>query len=1010
MYEVNDRETIKKQIAPLSAIMRLMGEQLTIRLLGAVEIELAGKPVTGLGTRKAEALLAYLVMHKRPFFRERLANLLWDDRPQKQALANLRSLLSGMRRKIKPWLIVTRQTVAFNHKADYWLDVAMFEQIGGNDRLIPAPPDLLPLYRGDFLEGFHLRDCMGFEEWAAVERERLQRLAIRTLCELAVQGLKNGRYSHALQYSDKLLQLDDLNEDGHRLKMELLARNGRRNAALKQYTLCHRLLADELGVEPAPATQALHQRLQSLTVPPPHQLPADAYSFVFLGREKMANEINGRLLSQNSPLLTIVGVGGMGKTRLSVHAARHVVQMHAGRFLDGVFFVPVAAVKTAVTLPFRIAEVIGFSFQGATSPAQQLLTHLCDKEILLILDNMEQLLEQEEAITLIADLLKTAPAITLLITSRERLNLYEERVFALHGLAVPAADVPDPERYGAISLYTRTIRRRDHRFSPSAGEMEAIIRTCKLLEGVPLAIELAAGWATQYNCELIANHTATSLDFLQTTYRNIPPRQRSLRAMFDHSWELLNPELQAIFAALSIFPDTFGAVGGMAVAAADPHQLTALIDKSLLVWEENDEENDGEHAPVNEYNGGRYHIHPLLRQFVAEKRGDENPVVQRHTAFYLQFIEQQGRGESIAERAAIHAELPNIEAVWERAVRTQNYAALNRAAPTLHHFFSAQSWFQEGIDLFQLAVSQLNVPEEEIATHAQLLCELWGRKARMHTQIGQLKEAEAALTAVTPYLPHITDLDQRSALSIYGAYTQFYAGNYAGAINLTQESLQLAMLADNVDGIASAYNFMGSCAKAEGKYNEAQAHFKQAVAFYRQLNDDIGTGIVLHNLGNVAQAMGDFTVAQVYYDDCIVLFKASAFTHGAATALTNAGKSALQQGQYAQASSLLNESLTLKSELGDKRGMAVALTGLGGISVATGAYADAHMQLAKGLQLAEACGDVKSSLDAQAGLAALAIKEGNIDEARVGLTAVLSHPGLVQEVREHAEMLLASVS
>ena len=498
-----------------------MGEQLTIRLLGVVEIELAGKPVTGLGTRKAEALLVYLVMHKRPFSRERLADLLWDDRPQQQSLANLRSLLSGMRRKIKPYLTITRQTVAFNHASDYWLDVVEFEKIRGRGLGIGKEERLIPLYRGDFLEGFHLRECIGFEEWVVLERERLQRMAVNALRRLATDGLQNGRYSPALHYTDSLLRLDNLSEQAHRLKMELLARNGRRNAALQEYAACCHLLANEIGVEPAPATQALYQRLKNLTVPPPHQLPADAYAFVFLGREEMADEINGRLLSITSPLLSIVGVGGMGKTRLAVHAARRIVQNHAGRFLDGIFFMPLAAVKTAVMLPFRIAETIGFSFQGATSPPQQLLAHLHDKEMLLVLDNVEQLLNQEETLTFITAILNEAPAINLLITSRERLNLYEERVFMLSGLAVPPPNAPHPNAYSAVSLFTHTIGRRDHRFAPSAGEMEAIIRTCRLLEGVPLAIELAAGWATQHSCEVIANHTAakcndqiTALNFL----------------------------------------------------------------------------------------------------------------------------------------------------------------------------------------------------------------------------------------------------------------------------------------------------------------------------------------------------------------------------------------------------------------------------------------------------------------------------------------------------------------
>jgi DNA-binding SARP family transcriptional activator/predicted ATPase len=983
-----------------------MGDkQLTIRLLGAIEIELAGKPITGLGTRKAEALLAYLVCHKRPFSREQLADILWDDRSQTQALANLRSLLSGMRRQIKPWLIVTRHTVAFNHESDYWLDTAEFSQelagnSGSSETTLDAPradyAQAIALYRGDFLEGFYLRDCLGFEEWAALERERWRRLAINALYQLANDCLHNGRYPQGIQYTDQLLRLDNLSEQAHCLQMEMLARNGHRHAALQQYADCCRILADELNIEPTLATQALYQRLRNLSFPRPDNLPSDPT--LFLGRQQALEEIHQHLLSADTRLLTIVGSGGIGKTRLSIRVARHIRQERPGRFLDGIFFIPLAASQTA-DMPFRIAEAIGLSFQNAPSPRQQVLAHLQEKEMLLVLDNLEHLLDSghDNASTFLAEILNEAHDVTILATSRERLNLYEERLFAVSGLAVPTLDALHPEQYSAVALFLQRVGQLKHGFSPSTEELTAVINVCQLLEGVPLAVELAAGWALQHTCQMIAAETAASLDFLQTTYHNVPSRQRSLRAVFNHSWTLLTPELQTIFADLAIFPDTFEMEAAETITGATVADLAALIDKSLLQQQAN----------------GRYHIHPLLQQFIAEKLQDTGEIVrQGHTAYYLDFIERQGNGESVAERTTIRAELPNIHAVWGQAVRHQDYTTLDRAIPTVHNFFSAQSWFQEGIDFFQLALSLLTktlVPDTISTAQAQTLCELLGRKARMHIHIGQFPEASAALAEAMPYLRHVDDADRRATIFSYLAMSHYYAGDYAQAINLAHESLRLSLQTDNLDGISFAYNFLGSCAKAHGEYEQASTYFEQAVKAYRHLEDGIGAGISLHNLGNLAQAMNDYEAAQAYYQGSTDLFKANDYKQGTSTALSNAGRLAFKQENYALARQLLSESLALKQDLNDERGMAVSLTGMAAVSIATGAYGEAQTQLRQALTLAQKCNDVKLLLEVLVETAALAIAEGREIEAAFLLAYVLAHNGTVQEIREQAENLTAKI-
>ncbi|MCB9418990.1 MAG: tetratricopeptide repeat protein [Ardenticatenaceae bacterium] len=983
-----------------------MAEQLTITLLGSLTVTRGDVPVTGLGTRKAEALLAYLVVNQRPFSRELLADLLWDDRPQDQALANLRSILSGLRRELGDHLIITRQTVGFNSGSDYWLDVAAFEQLlkledsrlGDADyqTSINNLQTAVAYYQDDFLAGFHVREAYRFEEWAVLERERLRRLAVRALRQLVDDSLSNGRYAQGIQYADQLIRLDNLSEHAHRQKMMLLARSGQRNAALQQYDACRRLLDEELGVEPAAATTALFERLRALSFPPPHNLPPPPTPFI--GRATELLSVRRHLVNPAERLVTLFGPGGMGKTRLALESARQIVEEQPGQFFDGVFYVPLAAVATAQQLPDQIAHAVGFTFQGSEPREVQLVNYLRDKEMLLVLDNFEQFLGADETgAALVAEILRETAHITLLITSRERLNLYEEAVFETAGLDVPPNNTEMPEQYSAVQLFLQRVRRLRHDYVPAPADLAVIVRACRLLDGMPLAIELAAGWTRQHSFSEIEMQIAASFDFLQTTFRNVPPRQRSLRAVFDHSWQLLSPQEQRVFTQLAIFPNSFTLAAAQAVVAdlAEGAPFMALVDKSLVERELN----------------GRFQVHPILHQYALEKLADDKvlatAVARRHTGYYLAFIEQQESGQSLTERAAIAKELPNVQAVWERTAQQQNYTALDRIIPTLHDFYSAQSWFQEGIDAFNFALAHKCEPTDaaQCDSQAQTMCDLLARKARMHIHIGQLQEADAALAEAMMYLKRVDEPDRRSMVLSYMSMTQFYAGHYDPAIELLEESLHLALQADNLGGISFAYNFLGSCYKAKGEYQQAHIHFEHALDAYRQADDEIGEGVLLHNLGNLAQAMRDYAAAQEYYRACTDVFKAIDYTQGIASTLSNAGRLALQMENYPEAKMMLAEALTLKEQLNDERGMAVALTGLGAVAVETRELAQARAHLVQALPLAQKSGDVKSILEALVVTAVYAHRL-NQDQTAAQLVAfTLDYPNTVQEVRQQAEKL-----
>ncbi len=992
-----------------------MSKRLEIQLFGPVSIALDGVPVTGLRSRKAEALLVYLACQKRPYSREALADLLWDDRPQDQALANLRSLLSGLNKQLGAFLTVTRHTVSFNLEADYWLDADAFARLlGAGDwglgtreqglgiressiSNLQALEEAAALYRGDFLEGFYLRDCRGFEEWASLERERLCQLGAQVLQELVQYHLAHGSYAQGIHFADQLLVLNNLSERANRDKMLLLARSGQRNVALKQYDAYRQLLHEELGVAPAAETTAVYKRIKSSQAAPLHNLPPQATPFV--GRTQELDDLQQHLIDPTCRLLTLLGPGGIGKTRLALAAAERIMQQQPGLFLHGIRLVPLTSVPTPDLLVTAVADVCDLTLQGQEPPLQQLLNYLQDKEMLLVLDNFEHLfgtsLTNPDGVDILMAMLQAAPLLQILITSRERLNVREEWVFDLDGLDYP----PDPpqrdvEAYSAVQLFQQNAQRIQRQFAPAKADWAAMAQVCRLLEGMPLGIELAAAWTRDFSCPEIAQQIQTDVDFLTTKLRNVPPRHRSLTAVFDYSWTLLSAAEQAVFARLSIFRGSFSGEVAAAVAGADMAMLTGFCGKSLL----------------REVENGRYELHELLRQYAADKLAAQadaaEQTTRRHMTTFLNLLADQNSGEKPEERHAIQTDLPNIRAAWQEAARRQEFVLLEKGTTPFHGFFSIQSKFAEGIDLFQFALEQLTPKHIVEPDAAQVVCELWGRKARMHIHIGQLDAAGVALDEAMHLLPLVEDPERHAVILSYAALTTYYAGDFVRATEMMTEVLQFSESLGDADGIAFAMNFLGSCAKALGNYETAESRFAQAVVMYQQLDDDLGTAMSLNNLGNVAQAQGDFATAQTHYLTCSELFKVLNHTHGAATTLANAGRLALKQEQYDAACDFLTESLALKRSQQDGRGTAVALVGLGAVSLAMASYDRAGTELCEAVQLAYTCGDMKLTLECLAGLAQLAAKLGHVQAATQGVAFVLAQPGTVQEVRDEAETFM----
>ena len=431
---------------------------LELNLFGKPEVIHNGKAVTAYESTKVQALLYYLAVTGRAHSREMLATLLWGDLPESTAKRNLTKALTNLRQLIEPFLSVDRHTVALNSASPVVLDVAIFQAaIESSVQLDPKNPvrDLAPLrtavnlYHGEFLEGFYVKNALEFEEWALGQREYFRQLMVQGLQRLTEQSARlENDPAVTLEHAQRWLALEPWQEAAHRQMMLLLIRSGQRDTALAQYETCRRILAEEFGVEPMPETQTLYDRIRSFGAAIPNNLPPEPGAFV--GRAAELDQITQYLNSPAHRMITLVGPGGIGKTRIALQAAQRFAApdrvFEDAEFRDGVYFIDLAPVYigpvSEAALPERvagvvataIAEALRFTFRNSAPPFEEVVAQLADKQLLLVIDNFEECMAGAQHL---AGLVRRAAQVNLLITSRERLNLREEWALEVDGLPFP---------------------------------------------------------------------------------------------------------------------------------------------------------------------------------------------------------------------------------------------------------------------------------------------------------------------------------------------------------------------------------------------------------------------------------------------------------------------------------------------------------------------------------------------------------------------------------------------
>jgi predicted ATPase/DNA-binding SARP family transcriptional activator/Tfp pilus assembly protein PilF len=973
----------------------------TLRLLGPPQVEINHTTVD-IQRHKALAILAYLAVTDMVQHRDTLATLFWPDSAQSRA--SLRRDLSILNKTLdEDRLIIGRDTVALN-RDDFRLDVTAFrQQIAlceghGHPTNVVCADCIAPLqaaatlYRGDFMAGFSLPDCPGFDEWQFFQAEELRQAFASGLERLAQALSDQNDPEQAIPYARRWLALDTLHETAHRQLMNLYAAAGQQSAAIRQYQVCVQTLDEELGVEPSPETTALYERIRQADLRPAptnrittrsaapaphpsgglHNFPTHTTPFV--GRTEERAGIVQRLADPACHLLTLVGPGGIGKTRLAIAVAEQL----APSFADGAYFVLLVSITSPAQLISALANALNFSFYRDVDPGEQIRHYLQEKQMLLVLDNFEHLLNSPNAdqpptggIDLVTDILGAAPGVKIMVTSREALNLQEEWVYPVEGMRYPTGAEDAAESYSAVQLFAQNARRVSPDFSLEA-ERDCVYRICQIVEGVPLAIELAAAWLKALPCAEIAAEIARGLDFLTTSMRDMPARHRSLRAVFEQSWQLLPPAEQAVMRRLSVFQGGCRQPAAEEVAGASLLELAALVEKSLLRV-----------TPDR-----RYRIHELLRQFAAEKLAadpaEDAATRDRHSTYYMDFLQSHEQGLKSQHQQdamdALRAEIKNIRIAWRRAIDRADIPAIERAYDSLYDFYRISSRFQEGAAAFRMAADALQNPDKPEA----LLVKLTARQAVFYALVG-IYGLVRELLQQTLSIARRLDLKPEIALSL-DQLGNVYAiqGESFEAERLYQESLGISrQIGDRAGTATSLYN-LGWIAVGEGRYREAKAHFQESLTLHRMLENQAGIAHALDSLGMAAFLLGEYAEAEPYFRDCRAIFEALADRHGIARALGGLGMVAWGVGgaRLPEARQTMADSLALFRAIGYRLEVARRLGFMGSVANSQADYDTAQQYFFEALSIAQEIGFTFGVPWALNGLGVAALGQGDPAAAR----------------------------
>jgi non-specific serine/threonine protein kinase len=883
-------------------------DMLEVRLLGKFEVSRDGKTIA-ITSRPAQSLFAYLILNAGTAHRrEKLAGMLWPDSLEETARDNLRHALWRVRKAFPSgtsagYVLADDLSIGFNTSAPYWLDaaaIAKLDETASADDLMAA----LAEYQGELVPGF-------YDEWVVVEREHLFSIFQRHIARLISFLQDANRWADVLEWGERWIKLGQKPEPAYRALMAAHAAQGDMSKVAAVYERCVRSLR-ELDMQPSGETRTLYERLKaqkelpvrsapipSQGEPPPTRrtnLPVALTSFV--GREREVQEVK-QLLS-TTRLVTLLGTGGIGKTRLAMEVAHQL----ASSYPEGVWWIELAPLRDEEMLPRIVAQTLGVRETASQSLTQSIQDALGSKQTLLVLDNCEHLIG---ACTQLADeLLSHCSRLKILATSRETLGIPGEKTFPVPALSFPVGDqssrLQDLKEFESVQLFLERISAFRPDVTLTQEQVPALIQICQRLDGIPLALELAAARAKVLTLDEIARRLNHRLSLLTRGSRTALPRHQTLRATIDWSYELLSEPEQILLRRLAVFAGSFTLEAAEEVTSADdlPRQrildlLESLVNKSLVMMDE---------PPGTGSAEARYRMLETIHEYVREKlreAGEEDELRVRHLVFYAAYAERAQRGIYSAEQAAWFERL-DLEVDNLRAALDWSGAASEETMPSIR-----QNQF--------VIIRSLSLFWER------------GYRSEIIEKLGRLLlfDAENEPTA-----------EKARALDV-GGFLLWSLNRLPEARTYLEQSIQIAERLGDHSLLVWPLMYLGWTFWGLKDYDRARRSLERSLEMARILGEPGrgAVGVAIAYLGDIPYAQGNLGDARQHYEKAISIFRELENPSMLTPSLRRLGYLEIREGNLPRAVQFFRESLELNRQLGHPHGTVACLAGLAAIHLAS---------------------------------------------------------------------------
>ncbi len=841
--------------------------KLALRLFGVPMLYVDEEPAH-LSRRKALALLAYLAVTGTRHPRESLAALLWPESDATAAYSALRNVLWILRQTpLTDALRSDRNTVELVSEELLDVDVRRFRALTGECRrgrhagsetcaaCEPSLKEAVGLWHGPFMRGFTVSNSVQFDDWQFAEGEALRREFTETLDRLIRYYNSMEDWLAAGRCARRWLDVDGLNELGYRYLMQALGAQGKRSEALGVYEECVRVLDKELGIAPEAVTAEIAAKLRASPGRVASERPMGTsrlpHTLVpLIGREDVGGELADMLSSGRSRLVTVIGLGGAGKTSLALHVARQIED----RYEDGACFVPVDEVVGEDVVASAVARSLGLSLprDQATSLSDHLWDYLHDRRMLIVMDGVDDALEQVKALV---PVFRDAPHVQLLVTSRIALGVGGESVLPLDGLAYPGEDVPleKASAFASVRLLRIAAQRHGTHLKGSAADTAAMVRLARMLQGSPLGLEMAAGWRSTLTWEEIGDRVLSNLEFLVDMREDAPQKHRTFAAVFEQAWAMLPEGVQAALKRLSVLRSPFTLDAAESVARSDPAHLALLVNRGLL----------------HRAGARRYEMHDLLRQFAAGKLGtssqDVNDAKNRHAAHYVHtilraFQRLKGPEQRLALKE-LERDMGNLALAVRHCAQCGDSQSLEDACEGLFFYYDMRTLFEEAKTLFGELVQVYERHRDRSRVVDGFLRVATGWFARQ-------SEPERTTALIGTGLEVLGDRPPACRLHAM-------SNVIAGYIECEQTDRLVGRLRDSIayyrqcgdawgEGLALAAL---ACSVASQDRREAERLAYQSLRLHREIGDAWGEGLVLVSLAGLAEARGDLELALTRYQE-----------------------------------------------------------------------------------------------------------------------------------------------